>query len=187
MYPKHHFAPEPKTTPATVPGKHCLKSCKTVCNHLSKIDRLSTRIKTKFLRVGWVGGVGKGLYYHRFVDVLNMGNGMKWDDFLSLFHRTVQTEDRFTVIDSQSVHHQSSVGPWSYVVIRCNPTTHTLHPEERCFYMCGPSFCSRLVVEKHFETFTTFFPPAPSTAENAPKVKQGKMEKRVTTFFSPEV
>ena len=49
--------------------------------------------------------------------------------------------------------------------------------------MCGLSFCSRLVVEKHFETFTTFFPPAPSTAENAPKVKQGKMEKRVTTFF----
>ena len=69
MYPKHHFAPEPKTTPATVPGKYCLKSCKTVCNHLSKIDRRSTRIKTKFLRVGWVGVVGKGLYYHRFVDV----------------------------------------------------------------------------------------------------------------------
>ena len=66
-------------------------------------------------------------------------------------------------------------------------TDHTYppHPEYRCFYMCGPSFCSRLVVEKHFETFTTFFPPAPSTAENAPKVKQGKMEKRVTTFFSP--
>ena len=83
MYPKHHFAPEPKTTPATVPGKYCLKSCKTVCNHLSKIDWRSTRIKTKFLRVGWVGGVGKGLYYHRFVDVLIMGNGMKWDDFLS--------------------------------------------------------------------------------------------------------
>ena len=82
MYPKHHFAPEPKTTPATVPGKHCLKSCKTVCNHLSKIDRLSTRIKTKFLRVGCVGGVGKGLYYHRFVDVLSMGNGMKWDDLV---------------------------------------------------------------------------------------------------------
>ena len=53
--------------------------------------------------------------------------------------------------------------------------------------MCGPSFCSRLVVEKHFETFTTFSPPAPSTAENAPKVKQGKMEKRVTTFFPSEV
>ena len=49
--------------------------------------------------------------------------------------------------------------------------------------MCGPSFCSRLVVEKHFETFTTFSPPASSTAENAPKVKQGKMEKRVTTLF----
>ena len=64
---------------------------------------------------------------------------------------------------------------------------HQPHSTERCFYMCGPSFCSRLVVEKHFETFTTFFPPAPSTAENAPKVKQGKMEKRVTTFFSPEV
>ena len=83
MYPKHHFAPEPKTTPATVPRKYCLKSCKTVCNHLSKIDRRSTRIKTKFLRVGCVGVVGKGLYYHRFVDVLSMGNGMKWDDFLS--------------------------------------------------------------------------------------------------------
>ena len=64
---------------------------------------------------------------------------------------------------------------------------HQSQSTERCFYMCGPSFCSRLVVEKHFETFTTFFPPAPSTAENAPKVKQGKMEKRVTTFFSPEV
>ena len=64
---------------------------------------------------------------------------------------------------------------------------HQPHSTERCLYMCGLSFCSRLVVEKHFETFTTFFPPAPSTAENAPKVKQGKMEKRVTTFFSPEV
>ena len=61
-----------------MPGKHCLKSCKTVCNHLSKIDRRSTRVKTKFLRVGCVGGVGKALYYHRFVDVLSMGNGMKW-------------------------------------------------------------------------------------------------------------
>ena len=76
MYPKHHFAPEPKTTPATVPGKHCLKSCKTVCNHLSKINRRSTRIKSKFLRVGWLGVVDKGLYYHRFVDVLRHG---KWD------------------------------------------------------------------------------------------------------------
>ena len=83
MYPKHHFAPEPKTTPATVPGKYCLKSCKTVCNHLSKIDRRSTRIKTKFLRVGCVGVVGKGLYYHRFDDVLSRGNGMKWDDVLT--------------------------------------------------------------------------------------------------------
>jgi hypothetical protein len=25
--------------------------------------------------------VGKGLYYHRFVDVLKHGNGMKRDDF----------------------------------------------------------------------------------------------------------
>ena len=77
MYPKHHFAPEPKTTPATVPGKHCLKSCKTVCNHLSKINRRSTRIKSKSLRVGWLGVVGKGLYYHRFVNVLRHG---KWDE-----------------------------------------------------------------------------------------------------------
>jgi hypothetical protein len=64
---------------------------------------------------------------------------------------------------------------------------HPPHSIERCFYMCGPSLCSRLVVKKRFETFTTFFPPAPSTAENAPKVKQGKMEKRVTTFFFSEV
>ena len=64
---------------------------------------------------------------------------------------------------------------------------HPPHSMERCFYMCGPSLCSRLVVKKRFETFITFFPPAPSTAENAPKVKQGKMEKRVTTFFFSEV
>ena len=31
-------------------------------------------------------------------------------------------------------------------------------------------------VDKHFETFKTFFPSAPLTAENTPKVKQGKMK-----------
>ena len=30
-----------------------------------------------------------------------------------------------------------------------------------------------LEVEKHVETFTTFPPPAPSTAENVPKVRRG--------------
>ena len=74
--------------PATVPGKHCLKSCKTVCNHLSKINQRSTRIKTKFLQVECVGVVGKGLYYHRFVDVLSMGNGMKWDEKKQLEKKT---------------------------------------------------------------------------------------------------
>ena len=34
---------------------------------------------------GGVGVVGKGLYYHRFVDVLSMGNGMKWDVFQIIF------------------------------------------------------------------------------------------------------
>ena len=38
----------------------------------------STHVKATLHRVGWVGVVGKGLYYHRFVDVLSMGNGMKW-------------------------------------------------------------------------------------------------------------
>jgi hypothetical protein len=42
------------------------------------------------------------------------------------------------------------------------------------------------VVTYRFETFITSFPPAPSTVETAPKVKQGKMEKRVTTFFFSE-
>ena len=66
--------------------------------------------------------------------------------------------------------------------------THTPHPEERCFYfyMCGPSFCSRLVVEKHFETFTTFFHQLPrrecAESETGQDGKEG-----VTTFFSPEV
>ena len=57
--------------------ERCCECFKTVCNHLSKINRRSTRIKSKFLRVGWLGVVGKGLYYHRFVDVLRHG---KWDE-----------------------------------------------------------------------------------------------------------
>ena len=51
--------------------ERCCECFKTVCNHLSKINRRSTRIKSKFLQVGWLGVVGKGLYYLRFVDVLN--------------------------------------------------------------------------------------------------------------------
>ena len=75
-----------------------------------------------------------------------------------------------------------------YVVQPFTDPTHTPHPEERCFYfyMCGPSFCSRLVVEKHFETFTTFFHQLPrrecAESETGQDGKEG-----VTTFFSPEV
>ena len=51
--------------------------------HQSRTKWRSTHVKATLLRVGCVGVVSKGLYYHRFVDVLSMGNGMKWDDFLS--------------------------------------------------------------------------------------------------------
>ena len=44
------------------------------CNHLSKINRRSTRVKTKFRRVGCVDVVSKGFNYHRFADVLSRGN-----------------------------------------------------------------------------------------------------------------
>ena len=69
--------------------------------------------------------------------------------------------------------------------------TPPIHPTRRSvaftlFYMCGPSFCSRLVVEKHFETFTTFFHQLPrrecAESETGQDGKEG-----VTTFFSPEV
>ena len=66
--------------------ERCCECFKTVCNHLSKINRRSTRIKSKFLRVGWLGVVGKGLYYHRFVDVLRHG---KWDEMDNFYRECV--------------------------------------------------------------------------------------------------
>ena len=74
--------------------ERCCECFKTVCNHLSKINRRSTRIKSKFLRVGWLGVVGKGLYYHRFVDVLRHG---KWDEmgWLSLVNVCILHYFRF--------------------------------------------------------------------------------------------
>ena len=74
--------------------ERCCECFKTVCNHLSKINRRSKRIKSKFLRVGWLGVVGKGLYYHRFVDVLRHG---KWDEmgWLSLVNVCILHYFRF--------------------------------------------------------------------------------------------
>ena len=69
------------------PGKHRVTSCKTVCYHLPKINKRSTRVKTKFRRVGCVDVVSKGFNYHRFADVLSRGNEIfnteKWQYFIS--------------------------------------------------------------------------------------------------------
>ena len=61
----------------------CCECFKMFFYHQSRTKWRSTHVKATLLRVGWVGVIGKGLYYHRFVDVLSMGNGMKWDDFHS--------------------------------------------------------------------------------------------------------
>ena len=69
--------------------ERCYECFKTVCNHLSKINRRSKRIKSKFLRVGWLGVVGKGLYYHRFVDVLKHGKVVVFSKFFYQFFYAV--------------------------------------------------------------------------------------------------
>ena len=69
MYPKHHFAPEPKTTPATVPGKHGFKSCKPACYHPTKYNTRSQHGLAPLLRVWWVGVAAKGSNNVRSIDV----------------------------------------------------------------------------------------------------------------------
>jgi len=61
----------------------CCECFKMFFYHQYRTKWRSTHVKATLLRVGCVGVVGKGLYYHRFVDVPSMGNGLKWDDFLS--------------------------------------------------------------------------------------------------------